>query len=52
MYYRIIFTNCEPKVVYASTRANAITQAVRLTRGYISATDQRQNVLSCKIYND
>lgn len=47
--YRVKFTNAPTMVVSATNRANAITQAIAKTRGYLSATDQRRNVISCKL---
>lgn len=48
MNYKVKFTNAPTQLVWASNRADAITQAVRKTRGYLSATEQRRNVVSAK----
>ncbi len=46
--YKVTFTNCAPVVVRASGRNDAIRVAVLKTRGYLSATQQRANVVSAK----
>lgn len=48
MNYKVKFTNATTQTVWATNRANAITQAVAKTKGYLSATEQRKNVISCK----
>ena len=50
--YKVIFTNVPPVCVIATDRGNAITQAVRKTRGYLSCTEQRKRVISAKLDND
>jgi hypothetical protein len=49
MLYRVTFINAPTQIVRAINRADAITQAVRKTRGYLSCTEQRSNVISAKI---
>lgn len=46
--YIVTFTNAPTVSVSATNRADAIRQAVNLTRGYLSATAQRNNVISAK----
>lgn len=48
MNYKVKFTNAPTQLVYASSRADAITQSVRKTKGYLTATEQRSNVISAK----
>jgi hypothetical protein len=48
MNYKVKFTNAPTQLVYASNRANAITQAINKTKGYLLATEQRRNVISAK----
>jgi len=47
--YIVKFTNVPPVRVRAGDRNNAITVAVRRTRGYLSATEQRRQVVSAKL---
>lgn len=51
MIYIVKFLNAPTQVVRATNRSNAITQAVAKTRGYLTANEQRKNVLSCKLEN-
>jgi hypothetical protein len=46
--YKVTFTNCSPIIVRVSDRNDAIRVAVLKTRGYLSATQQRANVVSAK----
>jgi hypothetical protein len=46
--YQVTFTNTAPVIVRASDRNDAIKVAVIKTRGYLSATQQRANVVSAK----
>lgn len=46
--YTVIFTNAPTVTVNATNRADAIRQAVNLTKGYLSANQQRLNVISVK----
>lgn len=45
--YTVIFTNATV-TVNATNRADAIRQAVNLTKRYLSANQQRSNVISAK----
>ena len=50
MYYLVEFNNKPERTrVFATSRADAIKQAARMTRGYLSLTQQKANVVSCKI---
>lgn len=46
--YTVLFTNVAPVTVNATNRADAIRQAVNKTKGYLSASQQRLNVISAK----
>lgn len=48
MNYKVKFTNAPTQLVYASNRSQAITQAVRKTKGYLTTAEQRRNVISAK----
>lgn len=47
--YIVTFTNAPTVSVNATNRADAIKQAVNRTRGYLSASQQKNNVISAKI---
>ena len=49
MNYTVTFKNQPSVKVWAGNRADAIKQACRQSRGYLSMTDQRRNVVSAKI---
>jgi hypothetical protein len=49
MYYTITFKDQPSVKVWSTGRADAIKQACRQSRGYLSMTDQRRNVVSAKI---
>ena len=50
MYYLVEFNNQPARVrVYATSRYDAIKQAAKRTRGYLTVTQQQGNLVSCKL---
>jgi hypothetical protein len=47
--YKVTFTNVAPITVNATNRQDAIRQAIAQTRGYLSVSAQRTNIISCKL---
>jgi len=49
--YKVTFKNCPSVLVRTTSRTDAIRVAIHKTKGYMSLTDQRRNVISAKMYN-